>query len=618
MRGKWSGILAVRTMAEHKFQIDLRGIIDLLSNHLYSGPQVFVRELLQNGVDAISARRELDRDHAGEISIEVLERRGDTAPGVMFEDNGIGLTEEEVHRFLATIGESSKRGEIEATRDFIGQFGIGVLSGFVVSDEITMVTRSAKPGAKTIEWKGRPDGTYAVEVMDVDLTPGTRVYLRCKRGYEAYFTAQRIHDLARHYGGLLPWPIRLVHREDTHTINDEQPPWRREHRTARQEREAYLEFGRRVFEQDFFDYVPLHSEVGEVEGAAFVLPFAASPSIRRSHRIYLKNMLLSENAEHLLPEWAFFVKAVVNADDLRPTASREAFYEDATLEATRDALGEQLRGYLVQLSREDPVRLEQLIALHHTSIKALATHDDEFFSIMIDMLPFETTIGRMSFGEYRARQPLIRYVPTVDQFRRIAHVANAQGLCVINGGYAYDSELIERFGQFYDDAKIERVDSRELSEEFRELSLNERQHVFELVRLADLVLQPYKCQTDVKHFEPKSLPALYTTSAATDFRRDIERTRDVSNPLWSSVLENLAAARPGSEFALLCFNYDNPIVTRLARLGSDELKKTAIEMLYVHALLLGHHPLSGKEMKLLNSSLLGLLDLTILAGDDAE
>lgn len=605
-------------MAEHKFQIDLRGIIDLLSNHLYSGPQIFVRELLQNGVDAISARTKVEPEHEGSIGIEVLERRGATAPGVMFEDNGIGLTEAEVHRFLATIGESSKRGDLEAERDFIGQFGIGVLSGFVVSDEITMVTRSIEPGAKTIEWKGRPDGTYAVEVLDVEVSPGTRVYLRCKPGYEAYFTGQRVHDLARHYGGLLPWPIRMTHRGETHHLNEELPPWRENHRGPRQESDAYLEFGRRVFEQDFFDYIPLESEVGKVEGAAYVLPFAASPSIRRSHRIYLKNMLLSENAEHLLPDWAFFVKAVVNADDLRPTASREAFYEDATLEATRDALGERLRSYLVGLSRDDPGRLEQLIALHHTSFKALAAHDDEFFGIMIDLLPFETTIGRMSFGEYRAKQPLIRYVPTVDQFRRIAHVANAQGLCVINGGYAYDSELIERFGQFYDDAKVERVDSRELSEEFRELTLDERQHVFEFVHLADLVLQPYKCQADVKHFEPRALPALYTTSAATDFRRDIERTRDVSNPLWSSVLENLATARPGSEFALLCFNFDNPIVARLARLESQALQKTAIEMLYVHALLLGHHPLSSKEMKLLNSSLLGLLDLTILAEDGPE
>ncbi len=92
----------------HKFQINLRGLIELLSDHLYSGPEVFVRELLQNAVDAIRARLKLEPQHVGEISLELAAPKG-KPPSVILIDNGIGLTEEEVHRFLATIGESSKR-----------------------------------------------------------------------------------------------------------------------------------------------------------------------------------------------------------------------------------------------------------------------------------------------------------------------------------------------------------------------------------------------------------------------------------------------------------------------------------------------------------------------------
>src|SRR5262249_10156883 len=109
---------------DHKFQINLRGLIDLLSNHLYSGPEVFVRELLQNGVDAIRARMQQEPAHRGEIAIEVHARRG-KPPTLAFSDNGTGLTEDEVHRFLATIGESSKRADLwDRPIDFIGQFGI--------------------------------------------------------------------------------------------------------------------------------------------------------------------------------------------------------------------------------------------------------------------------------------------------------------------------------------------------------------------------------------------------------------------------------------------------------------------------------------------------------------
>lgn len=177
---------------EHKFQINLRGLIDLLSNHLYSGPEVFGRELLQNGVDAIRARTHLEPGFTGEVNVEVHARPG-KPPSLVFADNGIGLNEEEIHRFLATIGESSKRAsEGHRPTDFIGQFGIGLLSCFVVSDEIVVVTRSARGSSKPLEWRGRPDGTYVLKTLDADLDAGTQVYLTCKKGCEELFDSEKL------------------------------------------------------------------------------------------------------------------------------------------------------------------------------------------------------------------------------------------------------------------------------------------------------------------------------------------------------------------------------------------------------------------------------------------
>ena len=130
---------------DHRFQVNLRGVIDLLSHHLYSTPGVFVRELLQNATDAIRARQHLEPDHLGSARVELIEKQDGGLPTLLFSDEGVGLTEEELHRFLATIGESSKRETLEARRnDFIGQFGIGLLSCFMVCDELLVVTRSAK------------------------------------------------------------------------------------------------------------------------------------------------------------------------------------------------------------------------------------------------------------------------------------------------------------------------------------------------------------------------------------------------------------------------------------------------------------------------------------------
>ncbi|MDI6402750.1 ATP-binding protein, partial [Balneolaceae bacterium ANBcel3] len=126
-----------------RFKVNLEGMIDLFSNHLYSTPKVFVRELLQNAVDAITARKKREPHLEGAIYFELHEPSENNPGTLIVEDNGIGLTEEEVHQFLAIIGQSSKKKELFSNRDdFIGQFGIGLLSCFMVCNEIVLITSS--------------------------------------------------------------------------------------------------------------------------------------------------------------------------------------------------------------------------------------------------------------------------------------------------------------------------------------------------------------------------------------------------------------------------------------------------------------------------------------------
>lgn len=112
---------------DYKFKVNLGGMIELLSGHIYSSPNVFVRELLQNCTDAIHARADKDKNfnpRSAVVEIEVTENEQ-----ILFRDNGTGLDEEEIHRFLSVIGQSSKF-DIEngqAQGDYIGRFGIGLL-----------------------------------------------------------------------------------------------------------------------------------------------------------------------------------------------------------------------------------------------------------------------------------------------------------------------------------------------------------------------------------------------------------------------------------------------------------------------------------------------------------
>jgi molecular chaperone HtpG len=606
-------------VVSYKFQINLRGIIDLLSNHLYSGPEVFLRELLQNGVDAIRARVHHEPDFVGSIGIEVVAPRDGRAPTLVFTDDGVGLTEDEVHRFLATIGQSSKGAEFwERPGDFLGQFGIGLLSCFLVSNEIVVLSRSARGESTGVEWRGRPDGTYTLKTLESEVPVGTQVYLTCKEGCEEFFDSDKVVELATHYGGLLPYPIRVRVGRGSRVINADPPPWRRKFPRPEAQRKALVDYGQKVFDEEFFDAIPLRCPEGDIEGAAFVLSYAPSLASRRTHRVYLKHMLLSENAENLVPDWAFFVKCLVNANDLRPTASRESFYEDERLVATRAALGRSLRAYLINLAEREPDRLRRFIALHQLSIKALAVQDDEFYRLFIDWLPFETSLGTMSFGEYRQEHSPIRYIPSVDQFRQIVHVAAAQGLAVINAGYVYDAELMAKFSDVFPDQPIETIDPAALTQSFDDLTVEEREQYFAFINAADVVLQPFKCSAEVKKFQPAEVPALYSTDRDAEFLRSVEQTREVADSLWSGVLGNIAGRGKAGPYAQLCFNFHNTLVQRLARLTDRTLRKRAIEMLYVQSLLLGHHPLSSRELALLGDGLLGLIELSLETREEGK
>ena len=592
---------------EHKFQVHLLGLIDLLSNHLYSGPHVFVRELLQNGVDAIRARQLLEPDFGGEINIELTAPLG--APATLtFADNGVGLTEDEVHRFLAIIGESSKRAvEGERPADYIGQFGIGLLACFLVSNEIVVVSRSAQGGA-AVEWRGRPDGTYQLRILEQDLAPGTQVFLKCKEGREEFFEKEKLVELVSHYGGLLPYPIRIQSGRGSQVVAGEDLPWRARFADERQQERELLAFGQEQFGERFFDAIPLQAASGGVDGVAFVMAHTISPAARRNNRVYLKRMLLSETAGNLLPDWAFFAKAVVNAADLRPTASRESFYEDARLEQTREELGDCLRSYLVNLAQKRPEKFRELIGLHQLAIAALAVADDDCFRLFIQWLPFETSQGRMTLREFIDRNGEVRFIADADQYRQVSRVATAQGVGLINGGYTYATDLLTKFAELESDIPVSSLEASDFAQSLEELDEQEEEQVAAFRAAADAALRPHRCSAELRKFQPAELTALYNINSEGRFLRSIEQSQETANSLWSGMLKNMAGSRHLLPPATLIFNLKNPLVQRLVVLGDAPVVRPAVHMLYVQSLLTAHQPLTSKEWKLMNDGLLTLVE----------
>ncbi len=444
-------------MANYNFKVDLKGIIRLLSDNLYSSDKVFLRELLQNAVDAIDARKKADKAYMeGKITVTYQRTRGGAQ--LTFADNGIGLTKEEIHSFLSVIGQSSKR-DSTVRNSFIGQFGIGLLSCFLVTNEIKVLTRSVS------------------EIMD---------------------------DLAE-YGFLLRVPISFEGKNWQRIVNDNFIPWRQQLSMA----DSIMEFGEQLFDESFFDVITLTGE--GIRGYAYVSTRQTNVSTSVHHKIFLKSMYVTDDGRDLIPQWAFFTRCIVDMDDLTPTASREGFTRDNKLMKAKNQIEKCIFDYFVSLSQYDVRKLKQLTQIHNVAIKSLAMENEQIYKLFFPFLTFPTNQGTLTgFQIVNASKKVpVSYCVELDDFRRLCPLLEGTKSLLVNGGYIYDAGLLQKLPKFYKNVKIEMFDNRsyehileEAPEAFvRELALFQG--------WAQEGLSAFGCVVSFKSFSPNSLQALY-------------------------------------------------------------------------------------------------------------
>jgi len=603
--------------AAQPFQVDLRGVIDLLSRHIYSSPQVFLRELLQNGRDAIAARAEFEAaEPTGGIRIIPISVDNDT---FTFIDEGIGLTASEVGELLATVGRSSKRDIFDLPkRDFLGQFGIGLLSCFMVADRIVIISKSAR-GGMAVEWIGSTDGTFTtreLEKAESDARAiGTEVRLVARADERELLTAESVVTLARRFGEFLPTAVRIdLPGGGTETINRDAvfaAPFELPS-------PELLDLGRELIGTSPFDAIPLNVPGSATTGTAFVLPFAPPPGARQASRVYLGSMLVSERVDDLLPDWAFFVRCVIDTAGLSPTASREQLVENELLEFTRDQLGGVLRRWILQLATTSPHRLAEFVAIHHIALRSLVANGDELAPAIVRWLTIETSNGTVTIDELVRSSSSVRFAETVDEFQQISGIAS-RDRPIVNGGYAFDSQILRRLPEYFEGVTVEQVTVSGELDSLAAPSLADRSTAVELEQRATDALAEVSCSVVVRTFSPADLPGLYV--ADPEVLRSIERgkTRDVASGLWGSVVgrvddfyakETTAKGKPPAS-AKLCLNWSNPLVRTLATLDDAAVFSRSVQLIYVQALLAGHRPLRSTDRTILTSALTDLVHLTV-------
>lgn len=569
------------------FQVNLKGMIVLLSEHIYSNPNTFVRELLQNCVDAITALRNIDENYAGRIDVFLNEDRS-----VIFRDNGIGLKEEEVYRFLTVIGESSKRDTPDAD-DFIGRFGIGLLSCFVVTNEITVESRSAM-GGKAVRWCGKVDGTYRLTTSDEERNIGSQVVLHPKSDWNHLFEYDTFKKILVNYGEVLPYPIYLHYQGEEEMVNTPSPVWL----DPKSTRKELLDYGAKVFRSSALDVFRVRTESGRVEGALYVLPFRTQFSARNSHKVYLKRMLLSEDDCNLLPPWAFFIRCLVNADGLLSTASRESLVNNDALKDARKEIGAAIKEYLRGLVQNNRTMFYDILEIHQFHIKAIASEDNELLQLFMDYLPFETNKGVRNFGSIRSAGDVICFTKNLEDFRQVRRIAGAQGRLVVNAAYTFDETLLKKYVRLNQDLTLEEISPSRLLEEFGEVESNKEIRSFE-AKVNEL-LKRFGCVCRLKHFSPVDIPVIFVAEEKETI------VKNPKNPL-AAVLGTVNIKKQTIP-PTLTFNADNEMVKTLLTIqGDNKMFQYVVHILYVQSLLQGKYPVNSEEMELFNHSLSELM-----------
>ncbi|WP_141871007.1 HSP90 family protein [Microbacterium saperdae] len=593
-----------------QFQVDLRGVVDLLSRHIYSSPRVYLRELLQNARDAITARREVDGG-GGRIRITPL-----TAENGEFvlRDDGVGLTASEVADLLATVGRSSKRDIFDLPRsDYLGQFGIGLLSCFMVADTIVIRSRSARGGA-SVEWTGSSDGTFQVSEIDEELPIGTSVHLVPRFDADELLRPAAVHELATTFGEFLPVRVTIDAPGDDIEVT-RTPPFL----DVADDIEAAVAYGRTLLGAGPLDVIELSEPATGTRGLAYVLPYAPPPGARQATRMYLGRMLLSERVDDVLPDWAFFVRAVVDSTGLAPTASRESLVEDAALERVREQLGAGIRRWVLELGLREPHRLAQFVAIHEVGLKSLVRHDPELAQFITRWLTLETTHGTIRIGDLVERYPHVRYAASVDEFRQVAGISPSSEV-LVNGGYLFDADLVRMLPELYPNVTIEQVDVTGELDRLDPPPLDDRDAAVALEARAGAVLAAAECSVVVRSIDRPELSALYVADPEVLRAIDRTRTKGITGALWGGVLDKIdqsrSLGRDDDLRARLCLNWSNRVVRALVRVQDDAVFARTVQLLYIQALLAGHHPLTDADRGLMTTALSDLVSLSAgLEGD---
>ena len=400
-----------RQPEQHVFEADVSRLLHMMVHSVYSDKDVFLRELISNAADACEKLR-YESVSAPELSDGtqpvILVTLNEEAPTLVIEDNGIGMSRDEMIDALGTIARSGTKAFIERLEaaktgektELIGQFGVGFYSSFMVADQVDVISR---PAGQDEAWKWSSDGKGSYQVAAIDLAEaparGTRVVLHLMEDAKKYANKWTVEKIIRDQSGHVPVPIHLVEKEgaEPSQVSDGAALWIKQ--KSEISKEDYNDFYRSVsghYDEPLAN-VHFHAEGRhEYTTLAFIpgsQPFDLfDPDRQGRMKLYVKRVFITDEAE-LLPRYLRFVRGIVDTSDLPLNISREMIQDSPVLAAIKKGITSRILSALEKMAESEVETFSKVWDLFGAILKEGIYDDFERRSLLLKLARFRSTVS---------------------------------------------------------------------------------------------------------------------------------------------------------------------------------------------------------------------------------
>ena len=402
-----------------EFKAEIQQVLDILIHSLYTEKEIFLRELISNASDALN-RFKLESLKNGEVQSPSVEQAiwliPDKDAGTLtLRDTGIGMTQEDMVRYLGTIAHSGAKNFIESmkelnkgkasssTQDVIGQFGVGFYSVFMIADEVTVTSRSFDPNATAAFWRSSGQGSY--EVGEAEKTErGTDIVIKLKEDEKEFLEPYRLRSIIKKHSDFVAFPIYLQEEKETDgettreftQVNTQTALWREASRNV--EDEQYEKF----YQQLTFDFQKpiktLHfsADVPIQFYALLFIPSRKDYKVFQNQddhglKLYARKVLIRENFKELLPPYLRFFEGVVDSEDIPLNVSREAVQATPMIQKIRRVLTNRVASELQKLAEKNPEQYKTFYTEFGQFIKEGVATDPQSHERFVDLLRFPSS-----------------------------------------------------------------------------------------------------------------------------------------------------------------------------------------------------------------------------------